>query len=84
MVGLQISLGHFSVLIDKSEAKVFKRPFPSPKKKKKMTTTPTKRTKQQKRRSTREDLILMFSLSTTEPIPKSLKKLKVRKTIYKH
>lgn len=77
MVGLQISLGHFSVLIDKSEAKVFKRPFPSPKKN---DTTPTKRTKQQKRRSTREDLILMFSLSTTEPIPKSLKKLKVRKT----
>jgi len=24
-VGLQISLGHFSVLIDKSEAKVFKK-----------------------------------------------------------
>lgn len=36
MVGLQISLGHFSVLIDKSEAKVFNRD-PSPLQKKKMT-----------------------------------------------
>jgi hypothetical protein len=48
-VGLQISLGHFCVLIDKSEAKIFKRPFPLSKKKKMTPPQPKEQIKKKEK-----------------------------------
>jgi hypothetical protein len=72
-VGLQISLGHFCVLIDKSEAKIFKRPFPLSKKKKMTPPQPKEQIKKKKGEAHGKTLPLGCSSSITEPIPKSSK-----------